>query len=323
MEEVYKFLKPNIGLKFNVELHALYAQPNLDDLENTPLDVKSFQTKMKEIFDISEFEVKFTNNIDFTKNGGVSGKRRWLDFSTINKSCSKYKQVSTTEGFILYITTQKLLMKNACVNVKNNDEFCFKWAVISAIVNLETKANRTSIYKVNILSKNINLKGYCLNFNGLSFPLIIKDITIFEENNPCISINVFGYDEAKNIVVGPYYKKNAKSLIILIFYFFKKVLGLTPSISRLIRNQQTKRIEKVFVCYDCLQHFHLIEKLIAHQKNCGQKVSYVPEKDKSTLEFQNYCNSMVVPFVLYADSECIFKNIQTCIPNMDSECMFE
>ncbi|KAI8115998.1 hypothetical protein CVS40_11867 [Lucilia cuprina] len=265
MEEVYKFLKPNIGLKFNVELHALYAKPNLDDLENTPLDVKSFQTKMKEIFDISEFEVKVTNNIDFTKNGGVSGKRRWLDFSTINKSCSKYKQVSTTEGFILYITTQKIV----------NEERMCKF-------NLETKANRTSIYKVNILSKNINLKGYCLNFNGLRFPLKIKDITIFEENNPCI------------------------------------ILGLIPSISRLIRNQQTKRKEKVFVCDDCLQHFHLIEKLIAHQKNCGQKVSYVPENDKSTLEFQNYCNSMDVPLLVYDDSECIFENIQTCIPNMDS-----
>ncbi|XP_037823480.1 uncharacterized protein LOC119611843 [Lucilia sericata] len=328
MEEVYKFLKLNIGLKFNVELHALYAKPNLDDLENTPLDVKSFQTKMKEMFDISEFEVKFTNNIGSILQKMEEFQERDSGWTLIQliKVVLNINKYQPLKGSSYISLPKKLLMKNACVNVKNNDEFCFKWAVISAIVNLETKANRTSNYKVNILSKNINLKGYCLNFNGLSFPLKIKDITIFEENNPCISINVFGYDEANNIVVGPYYKTKCKKPNHINLLFLQKSIGdntmchyvWIKSISRLIRNQQTKRKEKVFVCDDCLQHFHLIEKLVAHQKNCGQKVSYVPEKDKSTLEFQNYCNSMDVPFVVYADSECIFENIQTCIPNMDS-----
>ncbi|XP_037805798.1 uncharacterized protein LOC119599925 [Lucilia sericata] len=213
MEEVYKFLKLNIGLKFNVELHALYAKPNLDDLENTPLDVKSFQTKMKEMFDISEFEVKFTNNI----------------------------------GSIL----QKM------------EEF------------QERDSGWTLVQLIKVV---LNINKY-QPLKGSSYISLPKKF--IGDNTMC-------------------------------HYVWIK------SISRLIRNQQTKRKEKVFVCDDCLQHFHLIEKLVAHQKNCGQKVSYVPEKDKSTLEFQNYCNSMDVPFVVYADSECIFENIQTCIPNMDS-----
>ena len=58
------FLRKHNSLKFNIELYGLYAKPNLEDLENTPIEVKFFQTKMKEIYDIEEYDELFSNKIE-------------------------------------------------------------------------------------------------------------------------------------------------------------------------------------------------------------------------------------------------------------------
>lgn len=81
-----------------------------------------------------------------------------------------------------------------------------------------------------------------------------------------------------------------------------------------MRSQITKHTEYVVLCDDCLQHFSNPEKYAKHQKECRKRVTYVPSIDKSILEFSNYNNKLDVPFVIYADSECIFENFQTCAP---------
>ncbi|XP_065364524.1 uncharacterized protein LOC135957667 [Calliphora vicina] len=325
MQKVKVFLKEHYALKYNIELHALYAKPNLDDLENTPLEVKTFQTKMEEILNISDFESTFSNKIMNIRKKSEEFQEKdsgWtlVQLIKVYLNLNKYQPLKGSSYIEL---PKKLHLKYACINVKNADEFCFKWAIISAIADFKKDAGRPSKYNVNIEAENITVKGNSLNFKGLCFPLKVKDISIFEINNPNISINVFGYDESIKLIVGPYYKSKVKrSKHINLLFLQKNIAHNTichyiwiKNISRLIRSQQTKHESKIFVCDDCLQHFHHQDKLDLHQKICSQLVFRVPTPDKSILEFKNYKNKFDVPFVIYADSECIFENIQTCIPN--------
>ena len=89
------------------------------------------------------------------------------------------------------------------------------------------------------------------------------------------------------------------------------------NIYRLSRSQLTRKEKSVSLCEYCLRHFSNIDKFEKHQRECKKKVAYVPDTDKSFLEFKNYNNKIDVPFVIYADSECIFENIPTCIPKGD------
>ena len=47
----------------------------------------------------------------------------------------------------------------------------------------------------NGITKELIEQAKSLNCNGLKFPVDLKQIKIFENNNPSISINVFGYEE--------------------------------------------------------------------------------------------------------------------------------
>eukprot|EP01048_Picozoa_sp_COSAG05_P024387 COSAG05_NODE_5712_length_1110_cov_0.680514_2_plen_164_part_00 len=73
----------------------------------------------------------------------------------------------------------------AAVNVKNNDEQCFKWAVLSAAFPATKDAQRVSKYQSHEQD---------LDWTGLTFPVTLHDIEKFERRNE-ISINIYGWEE--------------------------------------------------------------------------------------------------------------------------------
>lgn len=79
-----------------------------------------------------------------------------------------------------------LAHKKAIVNVRNNDEECFKWAVMAAWCEVENHPERIHQYKDRVNE---------LNFNGLTFPVATTQIEKFEKMNPNVSINVYMFDE--------------------------------------------------------------------------------------------------------------------------------
>lgn len=116
----------------------------------------------------------------------------------INKS-------SLVKGSYWISTPEKLANRRACINVENTDNYCFKWALIAAMQIQHSE--RCSSYNIdNIRADIINLQNnVTLDFSYLKFPLKLKDIKIFEEKNSNISVNVFGYDEDTDEVIGPFY----------------------------------------------------------------------------------------------------------------------
>jgi hypothetical protein len=76
--------------------------------------------------------------------------------------------------------------KKTVINIKNEDDMCFKYAVTRALHPVDKKAN--------IVSKLLRKQTENYNWEGLTFPVAVKDVKIFSKNNN-IGVNVFGIEE--------------------------------------------------------------------------------------------------------------------------------
>ena len=76
--------------------------------------------------------------------------------------------------------------KKTVINITNEDDMCFKYPVTRALHPLEKKAN--------VVSKLLRKQTEKYNWEGLIFPVAVKDTKIFSKNND-IGVNVFGIEE--------------------------------------------------------------------------------------------------------------------------------
>ena len=75
--------------------------------------------------------------------------------------------------------------KEAIINVINHDNRCFEYAILLCLH--PPKNNPTRVYSY---TKYLGT----LNFDGISFPVKVKDIPKFEKQNSEISVNVISQD---------------------------------------------------------------------------------------------------------------------------------
>lgn len=75
----------------------------------------------------------------------------------------------------------QIAKKHACVNVKNNDEACFAWAIVSSLFPADSHSDRVSSYPH--YSEILNLKN-------IELPMSLPQITKFEKQNN-ISVNIY------------------------------------------------------------------------------------------------------------------------------------
>lgn len=229
-------------------------------------------------------------------------------------------------------TPKKLEKKKALVNVKNNDEMCFKWAILSALYPQATNANRVSHYKK---YKNE------LNFDNIPFPVTLKNIDKFELQNVEISVNVYYYDSGKDCVqplrVTNAVKRNHIHLLLLHANDFDDYDGddedctLTEGIklmlesdeiyshycwitnlSRLVSSQLSKYNHRHYICDRCLNFYTNMQKLECHMKNCVNECQIeMPNNANKWIQFKNHQNQLKVPFIVYADTEAILRRIDS------------
>jgi hypothetical protein len=84
--------------------------------------------------------------------------------------------------------------RKAVINVKNNDEFCFMYAILAKYVAMHPE--RISNYRSGQALKPEFESLY--DWNCVEYPVDISHIIKFEKSNR-ISINVFGLDEKDNV----------------------------------------------------------------------------------------------------------------------------
>ena len=89
-----------------------------------------------------------------------------------------------------------IVNKHAVVNVKNEDNMCFLWSVLSALHPVKINSDRLCNY-----TKYQNT----LNFSGIRFPVHLGQIRLFERNNQPLNINVYEYRAEEDDAIIPNY----------------------------------------------------------------------------------------------------------------------
>jgi hypothetical protein len=219
----------------------------------------------------------------------------------------------------------QIVRKKAIVNVQNDDEFCFGWAVTSAICEPTGLSNRTSSYP--------DCRRF-LQFKDIEFPVRLRDISKFEKYNPQLSINVYGLEQifkdnvTKYEVVGPLHYSSNKNRMHVNLLLVTDEEGNShycwiKDLSRLVSQQVTSRDGAKHFCDGCLHYFRTEPQLTMHQRfDCNHVYTKLPTTDLITnrcgeempgniLKFENYSKQLKVPFVIYADFETLLTPVDT------------
>ena len=197
----------------------------------------------------------------------------------------------------------KVKHTKAVVNVKNKDNKCFMWSVLAGLHPQDVHAERISHYQP---------FDNELNFDGIDFPVAIKDIPKFERQNT-ISVNVFGYEQD---VYPLYTTKHVYKKHVDLFYITKDTNShycYIKNFNRLMYSQNKHKCAKYF-CKHCLHAFSSEGLLHKHEPECmiinGMQKIQLPEEGRNRLKFVNQHKGLKCPFIIYADFESITKPIE-------------
>ena len=207
----------------------------------------------------------------------------------------------------------KISTKKAVINMKNNDDQCFKWSVVRALNPVEKNSER--------ITKELKDQSERLDWSGLKFPVDLKQIIIFEKLTPQISINVFGFEgdvyplrlsksESERSERERSEREQTINLL-LISDEEKQHYCLIKSLSRLLSSQMSKHGHTNSFCLNCLNHFPNEEKLKIHEEYClkNQAIRIEMPGEGSFISFIHHNRSIKVPFVVYADFEAFTEEI--------------
>ena len=160
--------------------------------------------------------------------------------------------------------------------------------------------NLVDNHSARISKKDRTIAG-ALDYFDIDFPISEKDYSKIQAKND-ININVFSYD---NKTVYPTYV----IIKILIFSGDRSHYVYIKDFDRLMFSM-TKNKNKKHFCRRCLQCFSCENILIKHREDClvinGQKSVKL---GKGFIGFKKFSRQIPVPFKIYANFECILKEI--------------
>ena len=184
---------------------------------------------------------------------------------------------------------EKYKNNKSIINIKNDDQFCFLWCILAHLFPVEDHKNRTSSYSMN-LNKLI--------FNGLEFPMKIKDIPKFENLN---NLNVNVFELTKTVLTPIHINKNYLQSQIDLLLFENHYCLITKLHCLLNKDSHMK-----WVCRRCLTAFSSEDILNQHIDRCQkQQPTNITFSWKDHLKFEDYHMKVPVPIRVYADFECI------------------
>ena len=303
---ISKILKSMKGLKFVESLKVTLSKiSDGEEIFNTVAFFSQPQTiinflNIKESLEESKQQILNKISIWISEGSG------WTVDSVDNHYLNVVKY-SPLEGSS-YIKMPKDLRNRSLINIKNNDNECFRWCHIRHLNPQETNPQRIKQVDKEYI-KN-------LNYSGIEFPVTIKQYNKIEKQNN-ININVFGYD--KNIIY-PIYISKERNEDILNLLLLTKIAGkhyiLIKDFNKFMHNITRHSGRKNFCMY-CLQHFSSERILNDHKENCitinGTQAIEMPSKN--ILKFSGFQKKLPVPFVIYADFEAITEKIDSCQRN--------
>ncbi|KAE9521636.1 hypothetical protein AGLY_017932 [Aphis glycines] len=301
-------------IKLNLHVDSMYEQLLTNEVQDM-----SFKTTNVLACKSSNFNSllnKMFNKLLSEEEQFISKKSGW-SLKSIDCIQLRINTVNPLKGGKTYLDLPShIKKKKAVINVKNNDNECFKYSILSKYDNRLNKSRFNKKY-FGMLEKK---SGF--DFKCIDFPTPITQLKKFEKINN-VSINIYSLDD--NNVIYPLRitniekKKNHFDL----FLFGDNNTAhycYINNFSRFIRSQRTKNCSKLIICKRCFTSFGNKPcksklwgetGLIRHKEMCiknklGRPIMF-EKGDDDFIYFKNYKNTQRIPIVIYADFECILN----------------
>ena len=305
-EILAKYLKEQKGMKILVDVVI-----NFLDIETDEYIEHKIRSRRYEVLNEHELNKALDNmatdittkldNIQFWKSG--------LSVDRILSIKIHYDKYNPTRAGRYIELPKSISSKKACINIKNQDDKCFKYAVQCGVHKIYEKNHPEQMYHYKKLDDTI------LKWEGMTFPVDNGDLDYFEEiNDGKVSINVYELTEnlgINDITICRKTNTNKSDYHIDLLriedddenhYVFIK------DYDKLIGQQTNKHKAKVYHCKTCLHGFTTKTNLEKHlERGCmvevGQQMEMPKEYEK--ISFKNHFKKEKFPFVIYGDFECL------------------
>jgi hypothetical protein len=298
-------LQSDRNIKWYPVLHVIMRKTDKDGNEIT--SDPYFRTPVRIILHESDIEQEVDSALEqlmvlietYLKEG--SG---WIvDEVVVMDVCTALYEPLAPASFIAL--PPKLQKTRGIVNIQNQDDRCFMWSALAHLYPQPNNPHRVNHYVPH---------QHALNMEGISFPVKIKDITKFENQNR-ITVNVFGYDES---VVFPLriteQRFDSHVNLLMICKGETQHYCLIKDLSKVL-NYRTNYNGRTYFCNYCLHEFTLQNHLQDHIEYCkpnGPQRIELPSDDDNILKFKNYAKQLKVPFCIYADFETYPRKLPSC-----------
>ena len=252
---------------------------------------------------------KFLNHLETCKANSETVFEKFIE---IQMSTSRNKAIAGKSFIELPLWIKN---KRCCVNIKNEDNKCFKWALLAYkhYDNIKsTTKNDPARYK--------KYWSDIIEPENFEYPVNLNDIEQWETLNN-LKINVIqimeGEQDFENLYTSNKYNENVVNLLLIKddinshYVWVNNINGLYASKT----NHKTK-----FVCQQCLcKSFstqEMLDKHITHKLcqsfNAEQlnSICIMPKDGENIMRFNNFNNEFMHPFHIIADFESTLKKVE-------------
>ena len=231
-----------------------------------------------------------------------------FEFDGVNFLHYDFNKISLNRGGS-YIDSPKWLKdKKSTINPKNNDNKCFQYAVTLAL-NLERiKKDPQRISKIKPFIDQYNWKD-------IESPSTSKDWKKFELNNKfALNILYIPHNTKKLAYKSKHNLTCDKQVILLTITNGEKWHYLTvKNLPGLLRGI-TSTHHGDFYCLNCFRSYRTLNKFELYKNHDYCHVE-MPTKDNNIIKYNQGEKSINLPFVIYADLECLLEKMSTCKNN--------
>ena len=310
LEDLLKTMK---GFKFIETLEVTFEKDTIDSKTGKRISIYKtafFNGKAKTITKVDDIEPELNmprqeilNTIDKWVSEGSGWVIDRIDSHYLNVTL--YKPLNGSSYIELPMDLRNT--KKGLINIKNEDNECFRWCHIRHLNPQEKNPQRIKKEDKKMINE--------LNYDGINFPISQKHYNKVEKQNS-IRINVFGYEDGQPFPINISKETFEDQMnLLLITKDEKKHYVLIKDFNAFMYNQ-SKHKERKHFCMYCLQCFSSERILANHVNNCltinGAQAINMPKQGENILKFNNFHKQLPVPFVIYADFEAITKKVQGC-----------
>lgn len=290
-------------IKFGFVLDTIFSNVQEE------LSPRSFITKNSQLMESSNIDLEINTCFEelvskITEHELVGSGWSLFEVKTLNVRVHKHGYGERGSSYIPL--PPKIKNTKSCINVQNQTNDCFRYAMLTKFLKNDPHANRPSA--------KYDEYNCRYNFTGMSYPVSISDIKTFERRNNGVSVNVFGIDESNNVYPLKVVKNELRDhtdLLLLKNGDISHYVYITD-FHKLIHRQLSKRTNAITVCKRCFcftnQQLNRGGKkwLIEHALFCKDNPpvrTLIPHPSRAFIKFNKVAHQYPVPIVIYADFE--------------------